>query len=220
MAENIGLNFDDDEEVLEVEGVISKNQLDMFREQRIRYFDLETQKSFDEVGGKRNPRKKDMRVSIGVIYCEPENEFKVYTEDKVQGLIDELLSADLIVGFNNIGFDNEVLSGYTDVDLLKIPTVDMFIDFVDKTTYWLGLDGLYKNNIGGSGKSADGLQALRWWKEGKVDLIIEYCKQDVAVTRDVYKFGVQNKRMKFERSGTIKEVDMEWKIRGNGGLNK
>jgi DEAD/DEAH box helicase domain-containing protein len=39
------------------------------------------------------------------------------------------------------------------------------------------------------GKSADGLAALQWWKEGKVDQIIEYCRQDVQVLRDLVRFG-------------------------------
>jgi len=32
-------------------------------------------------------------------------------------------------------------------------------------------------------KLADGLQAVRWYKQGKIDKIIEYCKKDVEITR-------------------------------------
>jgi DEAD/DEAH box helicase domain-containing protein len=40
--------------------------------------------------------------------------------------------------------------------------------------------------VPGSEKSADGLQALRWWKEGRIDEIINYCKMDVKITRDLF----------------------------------
>jgi DEAD/DEAH box helicase domain-containing protein len=38
-------------------------------------------------------------------------------------------------------------------------------------------------------KTADGLQALRWWKKGRINDIIEYCKMDVKLTRDLFEFG-------------------------------
>jgi DEAD/DEAH box helicase domain-containing protein len=42
-------------------------------------------------------------------------------------------------------------------------------------------------------KSADGLQALRWYEEGKIDEIKKYCEQDVKVTKEIYEFGRKNR---------------------------
>ena len=33
------------------------------------------------------------------------------------------------------------------------------------------------------------MQALEWWKLGEIDKIIEYCREDVRVTRNLYDFG-------------------------------
>src|SRR4051812_31459069 len=57
------------------------------------YFDLETQKSAEEVGGWH--RIRDMRMSIGVTYSTARGEYKIYGERQVNELIDELRRADL-----------------------------------------------------------------------------------------------------------------------------
>ena len=186
---------------------------------KVRFFDLETQLGSTDVGGWSDESVRKMRMSIGVLYCEPENEFRVYTEDKVQELIEELFNSDVVIGFNNIWFDNTVLSAYTDRDLNSIPTIDMLADVKELLPHRLKLDQIAHACFPeGGGKSADGLMALQWWKEGKVDKIAEYCKQDVAVTRDVYKYGVENKQIKYEQKFGTKTLAVDWKIRKNGAV--
>src|SRR5215208_4408220 len=90
------------------------------------YFDLETQKSADEVGGWN--RVRDMGMSVGVTYSTAREGYTIYRENQVEELIRELWRADLVVGFNNLRFDYEVLHGYTMLDLTQIPTLDMLID--------------------------------------------------------------------------------------------
>ena len=34
--------------------------------------------------------------------------------------------------------------------------------------------------------------ALQWWKEGKIEEITRYCRDDVRITRDLYLFGLAN----------------------------
>jgi len=203
-------DFDDDgsreNEVEVLEVVESKSK-------KIVYFDLETQKSADDVGGWDKAR--DMLMSVGSIYIEPDGVFKSFTEDKVQELIDELFSADLVIGFNNIGFDNQVLTHYTDRDFSTIPTIDMARDFTDARGHRINLDSLAKASLKDVKKSANGLLALQWFKEGKIDEITHYCEQDVAVTRDVYKYAEVNKSIKYmdNRSGMVRETKMDLKIR-------
>jgi DEAD/DEAH box helicase domain-containing protein len=33
------------------------------------------------------------------------------------------------------------------------------------------------------------LDALRWWQQGRLDKIIEYCRMDVKITRDLFLFA-------------------------------
>jgi DEAD/DEAH box helicase domain-containing protein len=54
----------------------------------------------------------------------------------------------------------------------------------------LSLDRLAEQTLG-TKKSADGLQALAWYKEGRIDLIRHYCKKDVEITRDILFHGLE-----------------------------
>ena len=87
------------------------------------FFDLETQRSFDEVGGRRNIKR--MGLSVAVTYNTATAEYRYYTEENVNDLIEELKAADLVVGFNVLSFDYEVLRSYTDYPLKRLPTVGM-----------------------------------------------------------------------------------------------
>ena len=61
------------------------------------------------------------------------------------------------------------------------------------------------------GKSADGLQAVKWWREGKIEEIYTYCEQDVAVTRDIYLFGKTNRFVQyFDRQYRVQKVLVNW----------
>src|SRR6476646_4805460 len=90
------------------------------------YFDLETQKSAEEVGGWN--RISEMKMSIGVTYSTERGSYRIYGEKNVNDLLTELSRADLVVGFNHLRFDYEVLHGYTALDLRQIPTLDMMIE--------------------------------------------------------------------------------------------
>ncbi len=60
------------------------------------FFDLETQKLFQDVGG-RDAGK--LRLACGVTYSTDKKDFKVYWERDAQALVDKLKSADKVVGF-------------------------------------------------------------------------------------------------------------------------
>lgn len=158
------------------------------------FFDVETQRSFDEVGGRHNIRK--LGLSAAVTYSTADNAFHHYTEETVADLIADLKAADLVVGFNVLRFDYEVLRAYTDDPLDDIDTVDMLDHIYKKLGFRISLDNLAGATLGIS-KSADGLQAVRWYKQGRMQEILDYCQQDVEVTRQLYEYGRQNKHVKY-----------------------
>ena len=106
-------------------------------------------------------------------------------------MMERAKNLDLIIGFNIERFDYKVLSGIHAFNYKGLPTLDLLLKVYERLGYRLKLDNIAQATLNAA-KSADGLQALEWWKEGKLDLITEYCKQDVAVTRDVYLFGKEN----------------------------
>jgi DEAD/DEAH box helicase domain-containing protein len=63
----------------------------------------------------------------------------------------------------------------------------------------------------GAEKSADGLQALQWWKQGRILEIIEYCRQDVKITRDLFRYGRKNGHLVFmNRADKIARIPVDW----------
>lgn len=152
-------------------------------------FDLETKRSAEEVGGWQKAHK--MGISAAVVYDSQLDDYVTYLEEEVDRLMDHLLRLDLIVGFNNKRFDNIVLSAYSTVRLDTLPTIDILEEVTSHLGYRLSLDRLAEHTLGEK-KSADGMQALRWYKEGKIREICEYCQRDVAITRDLFYYGLEN----------------------------
>jgi len=172
------------------------------------FFDVETQRSFDEVGGRHNIRR--MGLAAAVTYSTAAGAYRHYTEDQCAQLLAELRAADLVVGFNVLSFDYEVLRAYTDDPLDDLPTVDMLDHVYRRLGFRVGLNALAECTLGCC-KSADGLQALAWYREGKMQEILDYCQQDVEVTRQLYEYGRQNKHLKYrDKMRRLQMVPVSW----------
>ncbi len=156
-----------------------KSQVELLKDRDIVVFDLETQRSAQEVGGWHNAHL--MRISLAVIYEMKTQTFKTYFEEDVLDLIDRLFQAELVVGFNQKKFDYSVLQAYTGQDMRALPSLDLLDAFYLHHGYRAGLGALAQATLGAP-KSADGLQALQWWKEGKLEEIETYCRMDVELT--------------------------------------
>ena len=171
--------------------------------------DVETQKSAEEVGGWQNI--PDMKLALAVTYNQVTSEFTTHFEKDVDRLLLDLAMADRVIGYNIDRFDIPVLKGYTRWDLSRIRTFDMLADIYRKLGFRLKLGDLAQATLG-IGKSSDGLQSLKWWKEGRVDLIEQYCRRDVEVTRDVFLFGKRNGYVLYrDRDGKQLRLPIDWK---------
>ncbi|MDX1775933.1 MAG: DEAD/DEAH box helicase [Desulfobulbales bacterium] len=171
-------------------------------------FDVETKRSAAEVGGWH--RADRMGISVAVLYDSLSAEFKTYLEKDIPDLIRDLQTYDLVVGFNNKRFDNKVLSSYSVFNLASLPTLDIMEVISNRLGYRLSLDRLAEHTLGAR-KSADGLQALQWYKEGKIDEIISYCRQDVKITRDIFLFGLKNRYLLFKnKAGAIVRLPVDF----------
>ena len=172
------------------------------------YFDLETQKSADEVGGW--DKISAMGMSVGVTYNTGTGAYRIYGEKQVDDLIKELQRADLVVGFNNLRFDYEVLHGYTALDLTQIPTLDMLIDVQKVVNHRLSLDAIATTTLGVE-KTSEGMQAIHWFRQGKMAEIAEYCCYDVKITRLVHEFGRDNKILFYKNKfGSMLSAAVSW----------
>jgi DEAD/DEAH box helicase domain-containing protein len=159
-------------------------------------FDLETQRSAQEVGGWHMAHR--MKVSCGVVYDSRQAAYSVYSEDRVHELIAHLTRFDRVVGFNSKRFDYKVLSGYSDFHFPSLPSVDLLELVHGRLGFRLSLDHLAEQTLKVK-KSGSGLDALRWWREGEIDKIIAYCRKDVEITRDLFLFARDNGYLIYRR---------------------
>ncbi|MFH1156556.1 MAG: DEAD/DEAH box helicase [Pseudomonadota bacterium] len=175
---------------------------------RFGVLDIETRRSAAEVGGWT--RADLMGVSCAVLYDSGTDAFLDYSQDEIHRLEQDLGKLDLVIGFNILRFDYKVLSGLSGYDFLSLPTLDLLVNIHQTLGYRLSLDNLARASLNTS-KSADGLMALAWWKQGCLDKIRDYCRQDVAVTRDLYRFGLENRYVLFtNKAGMAVRVPVSW----------
>ncbi|GAG55692.1 unnamed protein product, partial [marine sediment metagenome] len=180
-------------------------------EKRILYFDLETRKSASEVGGWQNIHL--MMVSVAVVFDSLEDRFHIFAEDEIDRLLEYFARADLVIGFNLKRFDYTVLEAYTCKDLHEIPTFDILENIYNRLGFRLSLDHLVKETLS-KGKSADGLQALEWFKAGEIEKLTEYCKQDVLLTRDLFLHGLEKGYLVYRNKKENERVRLlvEWDL--------
>jgi DEAD/DEAH box helicase domain-containing protein len=179
-------------------------------EPNVAFFDLETQRLAEEVGGWGNVHL--MRLAVGVLYDKGANGFEVFTEEQVENMIERLRGFDLVVGFNVKRFDYRVLGAYTGFDFRQLPTFDILEDIYQRLGFRLSLGHLAEQTLGKT-KIADGIQAVRWLREGKLDAVVEYCKDDVSITRDLFDFGLSQGYLVYQtKNGQPVRLPVNWKL--------
>jgi DEAD/DEAH box helicase domain-containing protein len=173
------------------------------------YFDVESQKLFHEVGG-RDPSL--LLLACGVTWSTARNDFAVYWEQDAPALIAELKAADRVIGFNVIGFDYQVLKPYArNENFRAFRTTDLLVDIYRTLGFRLSLDSIARATLGTT-KSADGVQSVEWFRQGKLDQVAEYCKMDVEITRRVHEFGRDNGYVNYySRLGSKLKVEVNWR---------
>ena len=165
------------------------------------FYDLETQRSPREV------EITKLGISCGVVRVNKQNYLYRDSNEDVAALIAMVSKAELLVSYNGIHFDNNVLRGYQPkLELTKtVPQYDILVEIKKIIGTRVRLDHVLKCNFGDSGtKTASGLQALAWyaqirdyrekakahpakaeqWRIQEEDVwgkLLEYCTQDTVM---------------------------------------
>lgn len=171
-------------------------------------FDLETQKSFDEVGGFGNNDK--LKISVIGLYSYKDDKYYCFTEDEVYKAGEMFQEADLIIGYNIKSFDFEVLKPYLNYDVHTLPYLDIMVEVQNIIGKRLKLDNLATTTLG-IGKTADGLEALRMYKQGRIEELKKYCVNDVKVTKEIYDYVLKHGKLKYKDYFDMKEIDITFK---------
>lgn len=186
---------------------------------RMRYivFDLETQNIFQEVGG-NDPTALD--ISVATVYDSETGTYTTVTIDEIDTLWPIIEQADALVGYNSNHFDIPLLNKYYPGDLTQIKSIDLLESIKDSLGRRLRLDSVAQATLGAK-KSADGLQAVRWWKEGEIKKIKKYCEQDVKVTKEVFEYALEHGHIKFKDGTRKQEVPIDtsgWTTTDNAAI--
>jgi len=182
-------------------------------------FDVETKNTFEDVG-KRDPTLLD--ISLLVLHDSNQDEYHTFLEDEFDDLWPKLEQADALVGYNSDHFDIPLLNKYYHGDLSQMKSIDLMKDIERSLGRRIGLDDVAEATLG-VGKSADGLQAISWWKQGEIEKIQKYCKQDVEVTKDLFEYMQDNEAVKYPDGDEVIELDIdtsEWEKQDNGGMTQ
>lgn len=175
--------------------------------------DVETQKTFDEVGGYEN------RAQLGVSYLG----IYSFSQDKFFGFFEKdmpmfeqicMQTNPTIIGFNSLHFDLPVMQPYMEhVQLAEYPHIDLLKDVEAVLGHRVKLDSIAQSTLFAK-KSGDGLDAVRWYREGNFESIAKYCDDDVRITRDVYNFGIKHGVVYYNTGGQKTPIKATWAPEG------
>ncbi|MBI2483424.1 ribonuclease H-like domain-containing protein [Candidatus Uhrbacteria bacterium] len=176
--------------------------------ERILVFDIETQKEFAEVGGAHN--RHLLGVAVIGCYDSGTDTYLTFEEKEVLAFGKLLRAADLVIGFNSEHFDLPVLQPYLPFDTSKVPSLDLMKELERHLGHRVSLDSCAEATLQQK-KSGDGLQAIRWFREGKIDQVKKYCLDDVRITRELYEYGCQHGQVYFMgKDGAKRAVPIAW----------
>jgi len=173
-------------------------------------FDLETQRAFSDLADRNN--FGGLGVSVLGCFSYGTEEFRIFAEDELDAFEDMLSRARRVIGYNIRHFDYPVLQPYMKSVVLKnLPTLDLILDPAGHLGFRPKLDDLAKATLGVQ-KSGHGLEAIRWFREGKLDELKRYCLDDVKLTKELYDHGVRHGHILIEpRYGSeLRKIPVTW----------
>ena len=184
----------------------------MEEHKNILVLDVETQKSFKEIGKSKAMSLSKLKISVVCMYDYLTGGYTSYEEKDMARFEKRLQTADLIVGFNIRRFDMAVLQPYLFKTVDQFPVLDLLDDIEKARGHRASLDSVARATVK-EGKSGDGAEALVLFKEGRMEELTKYCMDDVRLTKNVYDFGCREGKVYFTSTWDFKtyEIPVNWK---------
>lgn len=181
-------------------------------------FDIETSNFFDDVGSS-NPA--DLDLAVVCIHDSKTDEYSSYEKETLNQLWPIIEASDMLIGYNSDHFDVPLLNKYYAGDLTQIKSLDILAEIKKSFGRRVKLDSVVQATLG-QNKSADGLQAVVWWRKGEKQKVIDYCIQDVKVTKNIYDYAIKHQLLKVydDRAKKVEEIKLDtslWEEK-DGGL--
>lgn len=180
-------------------------------------FDIETRNIFSDVESS-NPA--DLDISVVGIYDSETDQYSTYLMEELNQLWPILERADLLIGYTSEHFDLPLLNKYYPGDLNKIRHLDILKEIKESYGRRMKLDQLAEGTLG-INKTSHGLQAVKWWRQGEIEKIREYCIADVKITKELYDYAIKNNKLIFKEGQQLKEIPLDtsrWEERGENKM--
>jgi hypothetical protein len=168
-------------------------------------FDIETSNIFQDVSS-NDPIALDM--SVVCIYDYETNKYSSFTKETINELWPILEKADMLIGYNSDHFDIPILNKYYSGDLAKIKSLDLLKEIKNSLGRRIKLDTVAEATLGRN-KTGHGLEAIVWWRNGEKQKVIDYCIEDVKITKDIYEYAIKNNCLKYLDGKNIKEIKLD-----------
>jgi len=136
----------------------------------------------------------NIKVTVVSLYEYEHDRYRSFAEHELGQLWPIFERAERLIGYNSEHFDLPILNKYYTGNLNRLPHLDILKLIKEASGNRYKLDDIAKATLQIQ-KSATGLQAMRWYEEGKIAEIKKYCEQDVRVTKELYEYGRKNKML-------------------------
>lgn len=168
-------------------------------------FDLETQKEFAEVGGRG--KNHLLKVSVCGVYDYSTDKYMIFEEHEIPRMASLFQTADQLIGFNSIDFDNEVLRPYLNFNIDEVPHLDLLQEVEKVIGRRIRLNSIAQATLG-KGKSGNGKEAILYYRNGRMDLLKKYCLDDVRITKQIYDYVLKNDKLLYQDFFNISEIPL------------
>ena len=176
---------------------------------KVLILNLQTKKSFDDVGGKKAIEK--MGVSVAGLYDYSTDKLTLHEEENINSLIEELLSSSLIVGINLKRFSYRVLSAFSENDFNKFASLDILEYLKKKLSFKPTYEGLFNGTLGIKKILRNETYIPRLFKQGKIDEIRAYCEDNIYDLKKLYDFGRKKSHIFYsDNSGQRWKISVNW----------
>ncbi|HEY4478368.1 MAG TPA: ribonuclease H-like domain-containing protein [Candidatus Paceibacterota bacterium] len=165
-------------------------------------FDIETKNFFQDIGS-NDPTALD--ISVVCIHDSLDDSYKSFLESDFPSLWPILEKADALITWNGDHFDIPLLNKYYSGDLTRIKSIDLMKEVKDVLGRRLKLDTVAEATLG-KNKNGNGMEAVHWWRNGEIDKIIQYCLEDVKITKEIYDYALANNGLKYKDLGANRQI--------------
>lgn len=152
----------------------------------------------------------NMGISVICAYDYEEDRYRVFCDDNISDFQDLVGATNIIVGFNSLAFDNKLCLAHNIV-ISASKSYDLLVEawrgaglgetFQYPSHLGFGLDDICSVNFG-INKSGHGAQAPVQWQKGQIGAVIDYCINDVKLTKTLLDHVIQTEKILDPRNST------------------